>query len=279
MRLTRVVVCTAAACLVFGAATSVRSTRAAADRRPAADQQATIADTDSISLFSCHSLGGAQKVCFSEHGNVSQFTSPAGFEHIRRGYVGEGYALCNSSGINGWDAGNDEAGFGASTVSQPNGTNTLPLTITRNTTDGFFQLEQKFSRDTAEKDVTITMKLINVSRSSIDGVQLVRYFDGDIDNDNADDRYAQTTDSVWGWEDTEGHGLMLTALSFDIEHFMAAEPFSSWTPLNSGSATHCDIGGVTTPTNPGDFVGAVIYSLETIAAGKSKTVKVLYRRF
>jgi hypothetical protein len=123
------------------------------------------------------------------------------------------------------------------------------------------------------------MKLTNVSRSPVTGVQLVRYFDGDIDGDALNDRYAQTTDSVWGWDDTVGHGLMLTALSLGIEHFMAAEPFSSWDPSRGGVGTHCDIGGLTTPVGPGDFVGALIYSLETIAAGKSKTVKVLYRRF
>ena len=107
----------------------------------------------------------------------------------------------------------------------------------------------------------------------------MRYFDGDIDGDFSDDRYAQTTDSVWGWEDGSGHGMMLSALSFAIPHFMAAEPFSSWDPSAGGVATHCDIGGVTTPTAAGDYVGAVIYSIEAIDPGKSKTAKVLYRRF
>jgi len=56
----------------------------------------------------------------------------------------------------------------------------------------------------------------------------------------------------------------------------AAAPAAAQT---GGVATHCDIGGVTTPTAPGDFVGAVIYSINAINPGQSKTVKVLYRRF
>jgi hypothetical protein len=242
-------------------------------------QQPADLSTNSVAQFSCHTLGSGETVCFSDHGNVSRFTSPGGFEHIALGFIGEGYALCSSTAIHGYDAGAMEGGFGRPTIVQPKGPNTFPLTITRDTTDGFFRLQQVFSRDTAEKDVTITMKLTNLTGSTVSGVQVVRYFDGDIDNGAGGDRYAQTTDSVWGWEDTGGHGLMLTALTLGTEHFMAAEPFASWNPASGGVATHCDIGGITTPTAPGDYVGAVIYSIDSILPGKSKTVKVLYRRF
>jgi hypothetical protein len=64
----------------------------------------------------------------------------------------------------------DESGFGAAIINQPNGANTFPLTITPDTTDGFFRLQQTFSRDAAEKDVTITMKLTKREQ--------VRYFRG-----------------------------------------------------------------------------------------------------
>ena len=280
MRTKMVLRWTAGVLLILGAGHSGASAQAAKEA-PSADIQQEVAEIgpSSVSEFSCHNLGSGDSVCFSNHGNISRFKSPSAFEHIAVGYIGEGYSLCSSVGISGYDAGADESGFGTATVNQPNGVNTFPLTITRDTTDGFFRLQQTFSRDTAEKDVTVTMKLTNLSRSVISEVLLVRYFDGDIDGDISDDRYAQTTDSVWGWDDTTGHGLMLTAQSFAVPHFMAAEPFSSWDPRTGGVATHCDIGGVTTPTAPGDFVGAVIYSIDAINPGQSKTVKVLYRRF
>ena len=279
MSLNRFLICTVGIFLVLTQGTAEPLLKAAVKLQPDSLQQPDNIGTNSISQFSCHNLGSGDTVCFSDHGNISKLSSPAGFEHIAAGYIGEGYALCNSDGINGYDAGQNENGFGAAAINQPNGPNTLPLTITRDTIDGVFRLQQTFALDPKEKDLTITMKLTNLSRSSVTGVQLVRYFDGDIDGDRLDDRYAQTTDSVWGWDDTNGHGLMLTALSFAIPHFMAAEPFSSWDPTSGGVATHCDIGGLTTPVGPGDFVGALIYSLETIGSGKSKTVRVLYRRF
>jgi hypothetical protein len=120
----------------------------------------------SASCFSTHTSGSGTtfvKVCFSNHGNLVQFESPAGFEHIRVGSFGEGYVVCSGTTAHGFDAGSTEAGFGAPTISQPNGANTFPLTITRTTTNGVFQLRQTFAWDTTEKDVTITMTLTNRS--------------------------------------------------------------------------------------------------------------------
>jgi hypothetical protein len=218
------------------------------------------------------------KICLSDRGNLVQFESPAGFEHLRVSAVGEGYAVCSGAGTHGFDAGFAEQGFGPSTIIQPNGPNTFPLTITRDTTNGVFRLKQQFTRDTTEKDVTVTMTLTNRSASPVSGVNLTRYFDGDIDNSFSGNRYAHTADSVWGWSDGSGQGLMLTALTFNISHSAGVEAFPNWDPFSGGGAQLCHSGGAT-PSSPGNFVGRVNYSLGTIAAGGSKTVKVLYRRF
>jgi hypothetical protein len=51
----------------------------------------------------------------------------------------------------------------------------FPLTIVRDTTDGVFRLPQTFSRDGAEKDLTITMKVTNLSGSTNSNVRVSRY--------------------------------------------------------------------------------------------------------
>jgi hypothetical protein len=227
------------------------------------------------------------KICISNHGNLVQFESPAGFEHIRLTDIGEGYIACSAvpnAGIDelarGFDAGFAESGFGAPTISQPNGPNSLPLTITRSTTDGIFRLTQTFSRDAAEKDVTITMTLRNISASAQQKVLLSRYFDGDIDNSTSD-LSATSFDSVWG-HDT--YGLMLTALTLSTGHSAVLSKFANWNPNGpAGTPRHGRFSCRTFDNDPplpgGDFVGWVTYNFGTLNAGASKTVKVLYRRF
>lgn len=243
-----------------------------------------MANTTCFSTYTSGSGANFMKVCISRHGNLVQFESPAGSEHIRVNTIGEGYSVCGDiGGVTkfGHDAGFNESGFGSPTITQPNGANTFPLTITRKTTDEKFQLIQKFSRDTKEKDVTITMTLKNISASPISTVKLTRYFDGDIDNDTDDDRYARTGSSVWGYEDVqapfgEGHGLMLTPLTFSTLHSAVVRTFSAW----SSTLDSCgDVIVEPTPTDFGNFVGEVSYFLGTMNADQSKTVKFIYRRF
>src|SRR5262245_54966557 len=120
-------------------------------------------------------------ICLSSQGNLIRFESPAGFVHLS---LIEGYALCSGDPYQPARAvtsGPVEAGFNPAAISQPNGSNTLPLTVTRATTDGAFRLQQTFARDSVEQDVTITMVLKNISPAPIADVFLTRFFDGDID--------------------------------------------------------------------------------------------------
>jgi hypothetical protein len=238
--------------------------------------------TQSATCFSTHTSGSGAtfiQICFSNHGNLVRLESPQDFRHLN---AIEGYALCSGDPFQparAFDSGPFEAGFNASTISQPNGPNTFPLTITRPTTDGAFRLQQTFARDSAEKDVTMTMVLTNLSPAPIGSVFLTRYFDGDIDNFPGDDIYDQTLDSVWGKQSfgASGHGLMLTALTFTTPHVTDTEPFSEWKQTN-GSTCRAPSGGFGGPVE-GDLVGRLTYELGTLNAGQSKTVRVLYRRF
>ena len=223
----------------------------------------------------------------SDHGNLTSFESPAGQEQVFGGR--EGYAVCSNNGSthNGHDTGDVEGGFAAPTFSQPNGAGTFPLTVTRRTTDGTFQLTQVWATpDAVEKDVTVTMTLKNISSATIEGVLLSRSGDFDVGDQSAD-RGARTNDSAWLWDDatlvSPPGGLMLTALSFGTSHLTGIETASTW--VGDGTQTHpgarqgCGAERVNTPTTTdSDLTMKVFYLFGNMSAGQSRTVKFEYGR-
>jgi hypothetical protein len=220
----------------------------------------------------------------SDHGNLISFESPVGRQAVFGGR--EGYAVCSGGGgtVHGHDTGDVEGGFAAPTFSQPTA-GAFPLTVTRRTTDGKFQLTQVWAKpDPVEKDVTVTMTLKNISSATVTGVLLSRSGDFDIGNSSTSstDRGAATDDSVWLWDDIstgEPGGLMLTALTFGTSRSARVEVAGVWGDPVSGSRTKCLFPSETTPTDPaGDFAMRMTYELGTFNAGQSKTAKYVYGR-
>lgn len=225
----------------------------------------------------------------SNHGNLLSFESPAGQEAVLSG-GNEGYAVCSFSSaggdvVHGHDTGSVEAGFGAPTFAQPNGSGTFPLTVTRNTTDGKFQLKQVWARpDTAEKDVTLTMTLKNTSNATSGGVTLSRSGNYDVGT-SAGDAGGRTGDSVWLWDDFNGLdsppvGARMTALSFGTPHRLAVESRFDWAEEGTGSTRRaCETVSEVTPAPDGfDYAMRVNYDLGSIGAGASKTVRIGFGR-
>ena len=220
----------------------------------------------------------------SNHGNLISFESPAGRE---------GYAVCSQGGgtVHAHDTGDVEAGFGAPTFAQPNGAGTFPLTVTRRTTDGKFQLAQVWNKpDTVEKDVTVAMTLKNVSGARIDS-NLLLSRSGDFDiGDSSADLGAETSDSAWMWDDVGGPevqpaGLKLTSLTFGTNHAARMETTSDWmlgrtSPTLPPSRLGCQNLFTQTPTPEArDLAMRSFYVFEGgLAAGQSKTVKFEYGR-
>jgi hypothetical protein len=259
------------------------------------------ADTGCFSTHSSGSWPTRMTFCISQHGNVAKFESPQGMEHLRvkLGRLGlpvpwEGYMVCSgpwaspSRFLHGYDMARREFGLEASTISQPNGVNTLPLEISRETTDGVFRLKQTFSRDTAEHDLTVAMTLTNIGATYVDGVSLERHFDGDSDR-HPYDTYSHSERSVWGQNMLAsggktyagGNAFGLTALTFNESAKPSVMAFSDWNPDTGGRGAKCHTaaGAKDTPTSGGDFVGVVEYGFSRINAGQSWTVKFVYRRF
>jgi hypothetical protein len=234
----------------------------------------------SATAFSTHSCGSGNsffKIYISNHGNLVNLESPSGIRHISFG--AEGYVICDNTPpfgefVDGYDAGAVESGCGAPTIVQPNGPNTLPLTITR-LCGGCIEFKQEFTtagRDCKEHDlaITMTLKLVCSEFGTFQNVRVARYFDGDLDGDAMGDVYNKTFESVLG---NQNRGLSLTATSFNTSHFTQVESFSNW-KTNSCLA---EFRGV--PTAPGDWVGRVTYNLGSLAVGQSKKVTVTYRHF
>jgi hypothetical protein len=220
------------------------------------------------------------RICISKHGNLIKFESPAGFEHVRNGDLQEGYILCRDFTTPvGFDIGNLEDGFNDGTVSQPGGPGTLPITVTRTSLDGLFQLTQTFTWDPTFNRVFIQMRVKNVSSAKQFGVTLIRMADFDIGENvtgTFDNEWAQTLDSVFAWNDfgsltgtAAPQGLRLSAVTRKTFHGpeITAVGDASCAPIL-----------VPTPTND-DLAGRMNYSLGTIARNATKTVVFAYRRY
>ena len=96
-----------------------------------------------------------------------------------------------------------------------------------------FRLEQRFTRDATEKDLTIAMTVTNLGRTTRNRVQLGRYFGMSPNHqNNSPNNASATSDSVFLWDDRNQsfvdpsglvYGVMLTALMYNILHTPVVE--------------------------------------------------------
>ena len=217
------------------------------------------------------------KWTISSHGNIIDLESPSGFHHLEDA---EGYTVSMNTSIGVvryYDAGFVEPSTCSGNIRAwspdvfETNVNANGTTLTRSTCDGAWQLAQTFTMNSINHELTVTMTLMNTSGFNYTGVQLSRYFDGNIDNDYSDDVFSRTFDSVEGRDSTLDI-LSLTAISFTTSHTTAIHTFNAWDPSLASQSS------LASPTATGDFVGRVTYSLGTINNSAQKIVKVLYKR-
>jgi hypothetical protein len=245
-------------------------------------------------------------VCISNEGNFVKFESPAGFEQIGQANIfRDGYAICSgnlptfANVPQGYDPGDvsKEALFGPPTVIQPGGSNTLPLTIIRDSTSGTYRLTQSFQRDVVRRTVGVTMTIKRLSNSDCTSmgcppVRLQRAFEGDVDNNTVTNaRFARSLDSVWEYIDTTGHGLKLNSVANGgATVITTVYTISDYDPDGVGDAAQAAKGCIVfddqlaTPTDPAvtnasNLVGRVMFFFGSIPLNTSKSVKVVYERF
>jgi hypothetical protein len=256
--------------LLVACAALALSSPAFAQQPPSGGDEASTACTWTFTA------GGGDKLlryCVSSHGNVMQFETPAGIEHIRTGTFIEGYAVCSTSfGVHGWDQGDVESAWGALAFS---GLSASGVTVTRTTLDGRLRLEMKFTRDTKEMETTIAVTVTNLTAATIAGVQYSRY--ADFDRSGAWDR---TGTSVWESGAGNGVGTTLNGITFDVPSTTGIETFNNLDRSNDGvgSSNTCATGTQVATPAAGDNTARVTYNIGNLAAGKKKVVTFVYRR-
>jgi hypothetical protein len=232
-----------------------------------AQQPAVSAETTS-SCTHTFSKGGFS-YCVNAHGNMPSFIGPAGFEHVRLGIVVEGYELCSATFSHGYDVGSSESAWGATAlISGPTSTG---VGYSRTTADGRFRIEHTFKMDTAEHDVTLTVKVINISSVTMTQVAYTRFIDIDAANNNTNDMWTNSRDEIEAVDIVQRRGMSINAITFDTAHFTGVVPFAALTP-NCGVAHFGSNGDI------GDNMALIQYTLGTMGPGQSKTVKYVYKR-
>jgi hypothetical protein len=212
--------------------------------------------------FSGGNGAGAVRYCLTDRGNVVQFTSPLGQEHIGVGsQVWEGYVVCTGSSPQVWDLGSSQEGFGEPIqLSAPTATGVVIRRLSPQ-----YQLDQTFKLDKVAKAVTVTMTLTNISGGPISDARLTRAYDPDLNGD-AGDFETKSARSVWA---SDVDALALTAITW-------ATP--SDTTIDGSTIPGCSGAGAAPPVLTGDgSIASVTYRLGDLPAGAKRRVVFVYR--
>ena len=209
------------------------------------------------------------KWCLSANGNLVSLQSPGTVEHIRYGGgAQEGYVLCFNGTLRAYDTAALSAGFGPPTVIVAKSAS--GITIRRKTLDGYFQLDQKWSRDNTERDLTVQMTLKNLGPAG--NVVLWRVADLNVDfslSGSYNNRFDQSHYSLWVRDPVNGRdGVTMSVLTPGL-NFAGLRQY----PGMPGLAT-CSFSPLPYPGGPTDVVGYVGYGFVSMASGAQNVVKV-----
>lgn len=172
--------------------------------------------------------------CVTQNGNIENFYYPSGYSQI----FTDGYGLCDlttypTTETSYYDDGDQDSGNWLSPVIyEPNGANTLPLTITRTTSDGIWTVKQTFTRNTSDAYVKVVITWTN-NTGILRLAYSTRYVDIDADGRGASNEFDGTANSGWGYNTVTGgstypnHGLTIRSAQSPNNHFGYNVAFSS----------------------------------------------------
>ena len=216
------------------------------------------------------------KWCLNANGNLVSLRSPGEVEHIRwgpaPGYAIEGYILCVNMALKAYDNAYAGMGFGPPTVIVAK--TATGITIRRKTLDGTFQLDQKWSRDNTERDLTVQMTLKNLG-PAVGNVVLWRVADVNVDFSidlTYPDRYDRTRLTAWFRDPVNGRdGVTMKVLTLNQINGVFIQPFTSG--VSCSTLAEPPLPSVA----PVDVMGKLGYGFATMTGGSQKVVKVGYR--
>jgi len=234
------------------------------------NQAGPLSTTVCQSTFTSGSGNAYLKFCVTQNGNIATLESPATFNQFYNG--AEGYGICNTTpevvGYSDWGRYGDSGNWTDPTITQPNGPDTFPLTITRTTADGVWTVKQVFSRDTNAPAAKITMTLKN--NSAIDrSARFVRFADVDADGVSSGNVFDADLSASWGYK-SYSHGVMMRAKSV---------PNSGGAVVSAAPQDVCNLANQQTSPYVGDGASAYTWQYYPFPAQSSKTMAIEYRPF
>jgi hypothetical protein len=222
-----------------------------------------IEGTDATCAYSFTAGSGASLVryCLTEGGTIAKLEGPSGQEHIGVDDSWEGYVVCTGTTPQAWDLSQSNSGFGSTSLIA--GPTTTGVTLRRSSPQ--FQLDQAFKLDKAEKAVSITTTLTNISGAPLADVRLARAYDPDVDNGALDIELK----SARGVLASDVNALTLTGITWNI---------GTDTAIDTAAAAACSPASAVPPALTGDAsLANVTYRLGNMAAGAKKKVVFVYR--
>ncbi len=265
----------------------------------------------------------------SDHANVAQFNSPGSHEHIVVGAVRSGYQVCYRPCVGfvcgpfftAFDAGAGEGvgfspplapgAFGLVPPRQPNGPNTFPLTICRETTDGRAVVCRRFTGNSfvapvppgnpldlngdgvacdtlnecgncTNRTVHVLTTVHNISGESFFLLRVAELVNFNIDGSTGDDRAVKSTDSVSIYEDdSDAAGMGNTAFGMLVQTLIQPADTQVFPVGGYVFPDSCIQGGVVTPTAIGDWEAYLMQEIVSLAPGANtgNSIRIHYRRW
>ena len=219
------------------------------------------------------------RYCVTTAGNLIYLETGQGTEHIYNytasaGTVSEGYALCADPSPAPWYQREyyDFYTYGGFYLWHPVLVSTDPLIIERTAIDNSFKLRQKFTPNPAEQELVVEMKLTNLLPVARTNVMLKRAVDFNVDSTGLDDVWDHTYYSTWAKNGSGGVAISLKGFPATFPstqpNFAGVEWFGGAPSYPCGTESH--------GPRTGEAQGFVGFSMGTIAAKATKTVKVRY---
>lgn len=241
-----------------------------------------IGDPGEESAVTYYTFPGVPRLAISRDGNLVRLEGPTGYEHIGNGEFSEGYVLCYGT-TRVFDLGDDESGFGPSTV----GCSGRTCTVTRNTLDGKLQLKQVITKTAdPERSLNVEMTITNKTGSSLTGVVLRRQVDFDVDTggplgtgDFTNWFGASERESAFAWNASndhasEDHALVLRYYNKLPEAARRLAKVTSAILDDSCNPVNIAANG---PVQ-GDYGVTLQYNVGTLTAGKATVLSAQYQR-
>lgn len=172
------------------------------------------ADTTCAYTFSSGAGLNATQFCVTANGNITQFSNPAGNDHIAGTWPSEGYAICDftpATPVAYYDyATNDSANWLPPTLLSSTAT---AVKLSRATSDGIWQITQTITKVNATAmspgSAKVAMAVKNTSGIARTAY-LIRYVDIDANGGYTDDDQLSSFRQYTG-QDAFSYGLALTS--------------------------------------------------------------------